>query len=262
MVYIGNVENERFEMEYIRFGSGKRAFVLLPGMSLYPISKFADSVADAYSDFSDDYTVWLFERKKKMSAGYSAEQMARDTAEAMISLGISDADILGVSQGGMIAQYIAAYYPTLVRRAVFGSSMAYANPFAVKSIGKWRDLAFSGDVPALLRSFYELLFSPETAKSALSSLSPSQMTATPEELSDFIVLSDAVINFDARSVLPLIKCPVFVIGSDNDRVLSPEGSRDLAALLHCPIYMYPSYGHGVYDEAPDYRERVLAFFNS
>jgi hypothetical protein len=53
------------------------------------------------------------------------------------------------------------------------------------------------------------------------------------------------------------------LGSEGDRVTTPEGSRQIAEKLGCAIYLYDSsYGHAVYDEAPDYKERILAFFQA
>ena len=45
----------------------------------------------------------------------------------------------------------------------------------------------------------------------------------------------------------------------DDRVLGAQASVDLAEALNCPCYIYEGYGHGVYDEAPDYLARISAF---
>ena len=39
------------------------------------------------------------------------KEMAADYAAAMAELGIADADVLGISQGGMIAQHLAIDHP-------------------------------------------------------------------------------------------------------------------------------------------------------
>ena len=45
---------------------------------------------------------------------YTIADMADDQAKVLKTLGISDACVMGVSQGGMISMHLAAKYPELV----------------------------------------------------------------------------------------------------------------------------------------------------
>ena len=57
---------------------------------------------------------------------------------------------------------------------------------------------------------------------------------------------------------------MLVIGAKADRVLTPEGSVEIAEKLggKCELYMYDEkYGHCVFDEAPDYKDRIYKFFS-
>ena len=56
-----------------------------------------------------------------------------------------------------------------------------------------------------------------------------------------------------------IKCPTLAVGSRLDRVLSGDGTEDIASRLGCRMLLYPGYGHAVYDEAPDYKQILLSF---
>ena len=51
----------------------------------------------------------------KVQANYSLHDMAKDTSCIMTELGISNAHIVGISMGGMIAQLLAAHYPEQVK---------------------------------------------------------------------------------------------------------------------------------------------------
>ena len=103
-VKIGNTE-----MNYISFGSGNKNLVMIPGLgdALKTVKGSAVVFATAYRKFAKDYKVYIFSRKNQIEEGYSTRDMARDEAEAMKMLGITKASVMGVSQGGMIAQYIA-----------------------------------------------------------------------------------------------------------------------------------------------------------
>ena len=112
----GTVKLSGGEMEYIRFGSGNRNLVMLPGLgdSLRSLKGTALPVAVMYRQFAKDFTVYMFSRRQNLPSGYTTRQMARDQAEAMEQLGIEQADVFGVSMGGMIAQYLAIDHPQKV----------------------------------------------------------------------------------------------------------------------------------------------------
>ena len=63
---IETVKTEMFSMDYFRFGHGKETLVILPGLSVQSVMGFADAVAEAYQMFADDYTVYVFDRRKEL----------------------------------------------------------------------------------------------------------------------------------------------------------------------------------------------------
>ena len=86
---------------------------------------------------------------------------------------------------------------------------------------------------------------------------------TEQDLRRFSVQARAIQTFDAYGDLEGITCPVLVIGVKDDKVLTGEASEEIAAKLGCELYMYPNtYGHCVFDEAPDYKDRIMHFFKS
>ena len=87
------------------------------------------------------------------------------------------------------------------------------------------------------------------------------ITASDEKYERFKVLTEACAKFDFYEEIINIKCPVLVIGSKADMVIPEAYQRELAERIGCEIYMYENYGHAVYDEAPDYKNRMLNFLN-
>lgn len=83
-----------------------------------------------------------------------------------------------------------------------------------------------------------------------------------KEVDRFIILAQAILNFNVAAQLTKIKCPVFVIGAQQDQVLSVEGTKTIAKILHAPLYIYPHYGHAVYIEAKDFNQRIYNFLMS
>ena len=94
-----NAKNSTLEiggttMDYIRFGTGERILVMLPGLGdgLRSMKGTALPMAFMYREFAKDFTVYAFSRKNVLPEGYTTRDMARDQAEAMEKLGIQKAD--------------------------------------------------------------------------------------------------------------------------------------------------------------------------
>lgn len=248
------------EMDCAVFGSGERAFIILPGLSVHAVTGSADAVADAYRDFAENYTVYLFDRAKNLPEGTTVRDMAADTAAAMDALGIEKADIFGASQGGMMALWLAIDRPELVNKMVLGSSLARTNETFNGVVDQWLQYAEEKNETALLEGFADSVYSAATLAAYRDAIIASGRGITDAEYEQFLIQAAACRDFDCTAELSRISCPVLVLGSEGDRIVTPEGSREIAEALGCELYLYDeSFGHGVYDEAPDYKQRILDF---
>lgn len=257
---IKRIRTENMEMEYFTFGSGKKPFVMLPGASLKSVMLSKDAVAAAYDMFSDEYTVYVFDLRKDIPKGFTLEDMAADTIASMDELGIKDSYMFGCSLGGMIAQNIAGKRPDLVRKLILASTMARANKTSHKTCDTWCTLCKEKDVAALNRSFASSVYSEGFYKQYEEIFKSMENDGTDEEMDRLYNEVKAFENYDGLGVLESIQCPVFVIGSWDDKILSYEGSVELAEKLRCDYFMYSGYGHAVYDEASDFKDRIYTFF--
>ena len=255
-----SVKGKNFEMDYCRFGNGKRVMVLLPGISLLPVVPNGEFVAMQYHLFHDDYTVYLFDRKRDFDDNYDVEAMADDTAEAMQLLGIEKACVMGCSQGGMMTLFLAAKYPEMVEKAALCCTAACADDCNAETMQRMLEIAKTGDVQALNHAFFEAIYSEPFREKNAQALKVAEQIGTEEDLPHFIKLANACMNYDARPLLPQIKCDCLVLGSAIDKVIKPEASQRLVDALGCESYIYTEYAHAAFDEAPDFKARVLEFF--
>ncbi len=262
-VSVKTVSVDGMEMDYAVFGSGEKAFVILPGLSVHSVMGSAEAIATAYADYTDDYTVYVFDRAKTLKDGCTIRNIADDTAAAMSALGIENADIFGASQGGMLALCLAIDHPELVHKMILGSTLAKTNDTFKKVADEWIELAESRNETALLESFADKVYSAATLEAYRDSIISSNSGITEEEYERFIIQAKACESFDCYSELADIKCSVLVLGSEGDKVVTAEASEQIAEVLGCGIYLYDdSYGHAVYDEAADYRQRCLNFLTA
>ena len=262
-VQIEMVRTDSFSMDYIRFGRGDRTLVMLPGLSVNSVMNYADAVADAYSPLTEEFTVYLFDRRKELPETYTIYDMARDTAAAVRTLGLGRVSLFGASQGGMIAMAMAAGDPEGIDRLVLGSTAARMGPDRYRVIGQWAELAKEGDAEALYLAFGQAVYPEEVFEQARELLAESAKSVTEEDLARFVVLAEGIKGFDFTGELRQIACPVLIIGSADDRVLGADSSEEIAEQLKdrpdCELYLYDGYGHAVYDLAPDNKERLLRF---
>lgn len=251
------VRTDRYEMEYCSFGSGKRAFVIIPGVSMKPVMASAATIKPAFEAFTERYTVYVFDRKKNIRPGYSVMQMAEDTADAMQRLGIGNADIFGASQGGMIAQCIAICHPELVHALYLASTLARQNAVSMENLDRWIELGDRGDWQALNHAIHTTVYSDAFYARYAKAFAYLEKQGNRDETARFAVLARACREFDIYDRLGEIRCPVFVTGAGEDRVLGCDGAREIAERLNCPIYVYETGSHAVYDEDESYRLRML-----
>lgn len=262
---VHTVSTETFEMDYVRFGSGPKNLVIVPGLSLKPITASAAFVEKAYRMFEEDYTVYLLDRRKDVPEDFSLQMMADDISATMDALHIQTADVFGTSQGGMISQLLAIEHPEKVRRLVLGSSTSRAKKLQLEVIGGWTAAAREGRTTDLVESFVDNAFSKAYLERFRRALLKMYSHISDAELDRFAKISSTCGLINTQDRLGEIKCPVLVIGASEDHVVTPEASLEIYNKLKsegvpCELYMYEGYGHAVYDEAPDYKDRLLAFF--
>ncbi|MGN0976441.1 MAG: alpha/beta fold hydrolase [Faecousia sp.] len=258
----GNLKLSDTDMDYIRFGSGEKVLVMLPGLGdgLRTVKGTAPTVAVMYRIFSEEYTVYLFSRKNCLTEGCTTRDMARDQKEAMDALGIAEADLFGVSMGGMIAQHFAADYPERVRRLVLAVTSARPNPILTESVEEWMRLAREDDYTALMDSNIRRIYSGAYYRKNRRGIPLLAKLTKPDSFDRFLLQAQACLSHDAFERLPYIQAPTLVIGGEQDQVLGAEASREIAERIpNAQLYLYTDYGHGLYEEAKDFNSRVLAF---
>ena len=157
-VNVGNTD-----MYYVAFGEGKKNLVVLPGLSdgLWTVKGKAMLLAGSYKRFFKDYTVYMFSRKNDIPEEYSIEDMADDQAMAMRNLEIDRAIVMGVSQGGMISQYLAAKHPELVDKLILVVTAPYANETIKSVVTKWIEMTKSSTHTELMLDTAEKVYTKE-----------------------------------------------------------------------------------------------------
>ena len=265
MIRNGTLTLKNGRMDYIRFGKGARVLIMLPGLGdgLRTVKGTALPMALLYRRFEKQYTVYAFSRREPLAAGMTTRDMAAEQAEAMALLGIDRADILGVSMGGMIAQWLAVDHPHRVGKLILTVTCAEQNPVLRESIREWVDLAKAGDHAGFMDSNLRRIYSERYYRRNKWMTPLIGALTKPKSYDRFFIQAEACLTHDARAELEKIQVQTLVIGGEKDLALGGEASKVLAA--HIPgaaLKMYPQWGHGLYEEAGDFNDVVLAFLDA
>ena len=250
-------------MDYISFGHGTKPFIMIPGLSFNRVKGTSLLLSILYRIFAKDYRVYMFDRIEDVPEGYSVEDIARDTATAMKELGIKNAHILGVSQGGMIAQCLAMDYPELVDKMVLAVTLARPNGIVESCIDSWIDMVTNGRMEEFTKDMLVKMYSGKYMKQYGFMVPFVVKLYKPKGIERFVRLAKAASSYSRYDEIHKITCPVFVIGAKEDLIVGGEASEELAEKLHCDIYMYDGMGHGVTQEMEkDFNKRVYQFLKS
>lgn len=258
----GKIDIEDTYMDYMTFGKGTKNIIMIPGLGegLTSFKGLAAPFSIMYKMFAKEYKIHVFSRRKVIPDGFSTKDMANDLSNVMDLLKIEKAHIIGVSQGGMIAQYIAINNPEKVDKLVLVVTAARKNRLMEECANKWIEYAKDKNFEAIMLDTAERSYVGkylEKAKKLSEATGPLGKNATFDR---YIIQAYACMNHNSYDELEKIKSPTLIIGAGKDKVLGFEGSIELAEKIKfSDLYIYDEYSHGVYEQAKDFNDRVFEY---
>ena len=263
----GIVKTDSFLMKYACFGSGNKNLVIVPGLSLRPVTPFAFAIENAYDIFKEEYTVYLLDRRDNAPDNYTSVDMASDTYDALKELGVNEAYFIGASQGGAIILELTLMHPEMVKGLAVASSSGFVNEMSSKVLDDWLYFTAKRDAVGLTTNMVDVVYSENMPAKSRESYIKAFADLNEEEFVQFNNLCADFRTYDVRDRLSEIMCPVIVIGCEGDRVFGALASKEIYDGIsknnkNTEIFIYDdTYGHAVYDEAPDFKEKVYEFLN-
>ena len=253
---------ETGEMDAIRFGSGERTLVMIPGVGdgLKTVKGMALPFALLYRKLAKDFTVYVFSRRVELPEHMTTREMAADLKRALDTLGIDKAAVVGVSQGGMIAQWLALDFPEKAGKLVLTVTAARPNDTMRRAIGCWTEMAKRGDYRGIMLDTAERSYSPKRLPAARIEAKLMGDCGKPRSFDRFLAQAESCLTHDAYAALLRIACPTLVVGGTDDGIVSGEASVEIAAAIPgSTLKLYEGLGHGLYEEAPVFLELVRDF---
>lgn len=247
------------QVDCISFGRGRRPMIMIQGLNTRGIKGAGLTLAWMYRVFAKDYRVYLFDRRPNLRNGVTVREFAQDVAEAMDVLGLKNADIFGVSQGGMIGQYLAIDRPDLVHRLVLAVTLSRNNDTVIQTVNGWIEMAEQGQMKELVSDMAVKMYSEGYIRRYKPFMPLLTLLQKPKDIERFVTLARACLTCNAYEELDKIQCPVLVLGGKRDLVVGGEASEELAEKLGCEMFLYEHLGHAAYEEASDFNRKVFEF---
>ena len=264
-----NIETGFFEndLPYTRMGNKPNILVDIEALSIKhePLSGLMlKTFIKSHRLFIKEYTVFLIGRKPNLPEDYLMDKMANDYAEVIRKEFKKPVDVMGISTGGQISQYLASDHPDLIRRLVILSA-AYrlsekgveverktANYFKKRKYGKSQavimDLIYSS---GLKRSIIKLLMR----------LLGKKMLGKVKYPNDLLteIRADRAMNFKDR--LKNIKVPTIVMSGELDIAYTAEDVRTTAKEIpNAELLLYKGYGHNLtFSNTEQVQKDILSF---
>lgn len=238
-------------MEYARWGDGSKSVLWIPGG---PGSDVPRGVMGAMSGaqfrafVEQDYTVWLVTRRRGMPSGHTVSDMADDYARLIADQFGGRVDVVvGVSYGGMIAQYLAADHPDCFGDIVIALAAHSITDWGRDVDSRWAQARAQGRDAQAAVVMAEYIF-PEVGQQRQRQLAGAllRLTVGDEQVpaGDLVVEAAAENAFQAHDILPQISRPVLLISAEKDLFFTPEIVDETVALIpDCTLIRYEGIGH-------------------
>lgn len=193
------------------------------------------------------------------SGPYSLDRLGRDVVELLDALGLRRVHVLGLSLGGVVAQWLGIHVPERVDRLVLSNTAAYLGPAR-----QWD------------RPIAEVLEAPDmraTAEMFLRNWFPARMLEDNDEVVEGFrrtLLATrregvagswaAVRDYDLRRTATLIRNPTLVIAGEHDTVTSASHGKEIASTIRGARFTVLPTVHMANVERPaEFVDAVVAF---
>lgn len=198
----------------------------------------------------------------KPRSEYSQEQHAEDLAGLLSKLEIPRAHVIGLSNGGMIAQHFALRYPEKTGALVLVDTCSYVDTLLHLVITSWIRAAEEGGSGLRYDVALPYLFSEDfTRKNLDRILAMKEMNLARNPVEAVVNLSKASRGHDLKDRVAGIKAPTLILAGEEDILIPPKYSRILREKIeHSTLVTLKNCGHVPPLEKPDEFNSIVMNF--
>ena len=187
---------------------------------------------------SEKYRVIVFDnrgagRSSDINGSVSLQEMAADAVAVMDAAETTTAHVMGTSMGGMIAQELVLNYPGRVRSLILAVTTCGGREAVLADMEVLTTLQLVGDMSAeaAFWAMAPFIYDPSTPRSVLEDDLVVRLS-TKLKTENYAAQLQAIREWQGTaSRLGQIDVPALILYGENDRLIPPQNSLDLARLI-------------------------------
>ena len=242
---------------YARVGTGKKTLLFFIGGPGNGIPKgFGFSILiSGLKSLLEEYTLYAVSRKSGLVEGTTSRMMSDDYAELIQQEFDGHVDlVVGISYGGMLAQYFAADHADLCDHIVIAMATHKATQEGIKIDQLYAELSSQGKDRqagvAIMKALYPPGFMRALMSAAMWLLAPSYLGQKSSTYSQDVLIEAKVEETPTpEECLKRIKVPVLMLNGAEDSYFEPGSAHEMAAMIpNATLILYPGKGHEISSE--------------
>lgn len=252
---------------YARTGSGGKTLLFFlggPGNGIPRGFAFSFMIAGLKS-FLSEYTLYAVSRKSGLKEGHTAKMMSDDYAELIRQEFGGHVDlVVGISYGGMIAQFFAADHAALCDHLVIAMATHKMTEAGTQVDVRYAQLASQGRDREAGATMAEAIYPTGIMRGVMSAImwlmgSSFMGEKSPTYRQDILIEARAEETFDSVASLKRIKTPVLLLDGENDYYFQRGSAQEMAEMIpSATLKIYPGKGHDIMSEK-QFGEDILEF---
>jgi 3-oxoadipate enol-lactonase len=193
---------------------------------------------------------------------YTTRQLATDAVAVLDAADVENANVLGASLGGMIAQEVALSYPERVRSLVLccttagGPDSVPAEAWVLEVLQQRASMPVDEGIRASIPFTYDPGTPPERIE---EDLAVRRRTYPSED--GYRAQLAAALAHDAHDRVANIAVPTLVVHGENDQLVPPVNGRRLAERIPgAKLELIPNASHIFFSDQPEASTRAILAF--
>lgn len=229
------------DVTYVTLGDGCRLACRMDGPADAPVLLLSNSLgtrldmwAPQLAALAERFRVLRYDsrghgRSDAPPGAYSMDRLGRDVVELLDALGLERVHFCGLSQGGMVGQWLGVRAPERVDRLVLACTAAYMGP--PEGWQQRIDIVLRHGMDAIADAVLEKWLTPEFRARAPEAVAPLRAAFLATSPAGYAGCCAAIRDMDLRPTAALVRPPTMIVTGSRDPSTPPARAEELARLM-------------------------------